>query len=114
MPWPEYVRGFAETFPEIPRNMYGKWENMIDGHTGTSAQRVTEGEGERKTEEDNIQVEDEPSKTSNTQRVTRNPKETVKPTNQNPQDGDRDELSGMGSEKETEDETTDDEEEEKE
>ena len=27
--WAEYVRGFAEVFPEIPQNMYGKWFSLL-------------------------------------------------------------------------------------
>ena len=28
--WFEYVKGFAEIFPEIPRSMYGKWASMTE------------------------------------------------------------------------------------
>jgi hypothetical protein len=29
VPWSEYVARFAELFPEIPHDMYGKWKTMI-------------------------------------------------------------------------------------
>ena len=35
--WPEYVRGFGEMFPEIPRNMYGKWKAMLENPTTTTS-----------------------------------------------------------------------------
>ena len=29
VPWSDYVARFAELFPEIPHDMYGKWKTMI-------------------------------------------------------------------------------------
>ena len=55
--WSEYVRGFAENFPEIPRALYGKWEKMLDGQPQSSTRRVVENEGEKKTEEENENVQ---------------------------------------------------------
>ena len=39
--WPEYVRRFAETFPEIPGSMYGRWERMTGKQATPPAQHKT-------------------------------------------------------------------------
>jgi len=31
VPWIKYVEQFITNFPEIPRESYGRWANMIDG-----------------------------------------------------------------------------------
>ena len=41
VPWLNYVKRFAELYPEIPANMYGKWSSMIgtsEGHTEKTKQ----------------------------------------------------------------------------
>lgn len=47
--WQEYVRGFAEIFPEIPKGMYGKWAAWIKTPTEKN-QPLTETTKERQQE----------------------------------------------------------------
>lgn len=117
--WAEYVRGFAETFPEIPRTLYGKWESMIDEETqGKTQSRENEGneeivvqiEKETMKTKKVVGVGREPSKTQNPQLVTKSMTETTQPTTQNVEREDVEQLAVEGVEGENEDETTDEEE----
>ena len=63
--WPEFVKRFAETFPEIPGSMYGRWERM----TGKQAPLPTQKTTTTETQEPSILTREEDTQTSNAERL---------------------------------------------
>jgi hypothetical protein len=60
VPWSDYVARFAELFPEIPHDMYGKWKTMIK--VGEHRERE-----EKSDTENTIKPQEDDPKTSNMQ-----------------------------------------------
>jgi hypothetical protein len=53
VPWSDYVARFAELFPEIPHDMYGKWETMIKVGEHREREEKSDTENTIKPQEDN-------------------------------------------------------------
>ena len=77
VPWLNYVKRFAELYPEIPANMYGKWESTINAMRGPTEKTIQTTELTAEQHQEPQRVQETPN-TESSQRATSEVRERLK------------------------------------